>query len=886
MQDVPARPQAAEQELQELSLGDLFLMLWRGRWLILVCTLGLTAFGFKYAESRGVVWRATSRLYVDAIAPSLLSAETSLVPYVNRNHANTQAELLRSTKVLEQTLLRPEVAVSAVFPPDVNKVAWLRGELKVAVGAKDDIVTVSLDHQQVEDACLVVNSVVDTFRKTHAEKGNSRARELKTIAQTKRDDVQEALDGLHGDLIQFLEDNAAISLNDSAGSTYSTARLEAAFLEWKRLDSELRTVSQRLTLARELQDTPELVRELLGATKVAAPRVASRVTELQLTSALQRAEELEARIRENRDRLREQLELGRTTEFPAVVALERDAVQLQQDAAAARQTVADLELQITQTQVEAERAFASSLIASLAVEEADLKAREAAAREQFEALEVEATSVAPRRAELRRLETRIAQSEAIIEGLNQEINNYAKADIGLEERSNITIEVLDRAAPDSARPVVSKTKTIGTFFLLGGVLGCGLAWLRSLLDRRVRSEEDITRATGLSLIGALPRTRIREQKVDAIQTFEDHPGMAEAARGLRTALVVSLPKGRGRVIHVTSADKGDGKSTSTSQLAIALARGGQRVLVIDADLRSPRISKIFHIGNESGLSNILAQGLEFDEVVRPTRVEGLDLLPSGPIPVNPAELLNADGFVALLKQVTKRYDRILIDSPPVLAVSDSRVVAIRADVTILVARVDRTNRSRLAAALERLTSVGAKVLGVVMNDVPRGIGYGYCYGYGQYTYGDQVGVDLAHDAGAVADADSAAAENSLGRQRVHRNGAEGNAPVARRTLRPKRPLEAQAVDASGADAAAILDEHGAANVAIIGVDPAAVDADEAEALAEPLRADGVRPSNPPRQAAIRGLKAEDELGAAGGALPPDPSIQRIQPERTRRRKGG
>lgn len=764
MPEAPARPQAAEAEFQELSLTDLLLMLWRGRWIIVVCIAVMAAVGVKYVKQRGTIWRATSRLYVDASAPAMLSADGNIFARGNRNYANTQAELLRSTDVMDQTLLRPEIAASPIFPDGANKIGWLKGAVKVSVGLKDDIVTVSLDHAQVEEACLIVNGVVDTFRRLHSAKGNSRARELKSIAVVSRDREQEVLDALLTNVKEFLSENSSIALDDRTGGTYATRQLESAFEEVKRIESEYQVAATRLETARSLQDHPRLMRDFLGDTVPQVDRKADRIAELAFSDLMRSATQIADEVRAARRKRTELLELGRTAENPSVLALDQQLVDLAQQQESVRTELAALEERLNANELEAERLFAASLLANLERQYTDLGARLEASRNLYNGLETTARAIAPKRQELRRLETRITQSEAILEGLNQEISDYSKADISEEERSKITIEVLDRASPDTAKVAASAPKTLATFLLLGGILGCGLAWLRALLDRKVRTEEDITRATGLPLVGALPRTRLREQKVDALQAWDEHPALAEAARGLRTAIVFSMPQGKGKVLHITSADKGDGKSTTASQLAIAMAQAGQRTLLLDADLRSPRVAKVFHMGNDEGLSNILAQGARFDDVVRQTRLENLDVLTSGPVPINPAELLNSEAFLALLAELQQHYDRILIDTPPVLAVSDSRVVAIRAEATLLVARVDKTNRKRVEAAVERLASVGARILGVILNDVPRGIGYGYGYGYGygsRYGYGDTPGVDLTMDAAAV----------DAKRNGLHTNGA-------------------------------------------------------------------------------------------------------------------
>jgi receptor protein-tyrosine kinase len=165
-----------------------------------------------------------------------------------------------------------------------------------------------------------------------------------------------------------------------------------------------------------------------------------------------------------------------------------------------------------------------------------------------------------------------------------------------------------------------------------------------------------------------------------------------------------------------------------------MAQAGQRTLLIDADLRSPTQHRLFHFDNEAGLADVLADGASLSETVHETRIEKLHVLTSGPIPPKPAEMLNSRALGDVLAAASEEYDRILIDSPPVLAVADSRVVANQCDVTVLVLRAEKTTRKQVTAAGEQLASVGAKILGAVLNAMPSGFGSGYGADYG-YGYG-------------------------------------------------------------------------------------------------------------------------------------------------------
>jgi capsular exopolysaccharide synthesis family protein len=225
-----------------------------------------------------------------------------------------------------------------------------------------------------------------------------------------------------------------------------------------------------------------------------------------------------------------------------------------------------------------------------------------------------------------------------------------------------------------------------------------------------------------------PEIVSRGQKVH----LESKSVVAEAYRTIRTAVFFGAPKEDAKAIHITSPAPGDGKSTLASNLAIAMAQAGQRTLVIDADFRKPVQHKIFEIDDNKGLSSVLAGRDTIEQAVRPGVVDNLDIMACGPEVPNPSELLNSDVFNETLKKLTERYDRVIVDSPPVAPVADAQILAAICDITVLVLRAEKSTRRQAQHARDSLLSVGAQLLGAVVNDVAQKRGqYGYG-GYGSY----------------------------------------------------------------------------------------------------------------------------------------------------------
>jgi capsular exopolysaccharide synthesis family protein len=210
---------------------------------------------------------------------------------------------------------------------------------------------------------------------------------------------------------------------------------------------------------------------------------------------------------------------------------------------------------------------------------------------------------------------------------------------------------------------------------------------------------------------------------------------AEAYRTIRTSVFFGVPQDEAKTVLVTSPRAGDGKTTLVSNLAIAMAKAGQKTLILDADFRKPMQHTIFKADKDKGLSSVLAGTTTLQEAIQLTEVKDLQLLPCGPEVPNPSEILNSGIFAKTLEHLSKRYDRVIIDSPPVVPVTDAQILAAICNVTLLVLRAEKSTRRISQQARDGLLSVGAHILGAIVNDVSRkGSSYGYYYGYGYYGY--------------------------------------------------------------------------------------------------------------------------------------------------------
>jgi capsular exopolysaccharide synthesis family protein len=287
--------------------------------------------------------------------------------------------------------------------------------------------------------------------------------------------------------------------------------------------------------------------------------------------------------------------------------------------------------------------------------------------------------------------------------------------------------------------------------IAGLLAGLCLAYLAEMSDKSFRTPAEIRRRLGLPVIGHIPffgpdekaakQLASGEAVVDPMLcTFYSSNSLSsEAYRSVRTALYFNTQGVGHQVIQVTSPNVSDGKSTLAANLAVSIAQSGKRTIIIDADCRRPRVHKILSVPAETGLASVIAGQTDLASAIRPSTVPNLAVLPCGPRPANPAELLTSPRFKELLDIIRSQYEFVLVDTPPLLVVTDPCVVAPRVDGVILAIRVTKNGRPFAERAKEILGSLGANVLGVVVNGLGSQAGGRYGYGYDQYGYGYQYG---------------------------------------------------------------------------------------------------------------------------------------------------
>ncbi len=299
---------------------------------------------------------------------------------------------------------------------------------------------------------------------------------------------------------------------------------------------------------------------------------------------------------------------------------------------------------------------------------------------------------------------------------------------------NNNISIIDKAGVPYKKYKPNFKTNITFGLLLGLLLGMGAAFLREFMDDSVKNPDELERITGLPVLGMLPALKSLSARSIALQTYhEPKSPLAEAIRSLRTSLRFSTREGAPKSTFITSSAAGEGKSSIALNLATAYAQAGNKVLIIDADLRNPTLHKLFKLENYEGLTNYLAGGGSSSDISQPTMVKNLYTITSGPIPPDPVELLSGQRMGTLLSNASADFDYIIIDGPPVLGLADALVISGLCDATIVAVEAGKTRKVTLMKSLKRLERAHSTVVGVLFTRVDRSIDSDYHEDY-HYPY--------------------------------------------------------------------------------------------------------------------------------------------------------
>ena len=698
---LPARGVDGGGARDAAAAPPLLSVLWR-RWqtlalTVLACLGGAAAFLAVATPT----YRATATVFIQQNAPRVF-AEGGAAPPAD-TYLQTQADVIRSTPVLVRALEGIRYAELRTFQSAPgNPAVWLqRGPLKVDVVKRSDVITVSMDSPYREEAAVVVDGVVKAYVAEQSQSTRKTAADMVRVLEQERQQLQQKRAAAQQAMLAAQRERGEPIIRDARGNVVLG-----------RLD----TLADALT-------TAEVAAVDLRAQQQAALAAMAGPEELRSF-----VEGLQFRGRDSGDREYDELR-SQLVQYEAQL---KSAAGVQGPhhprVRSIQRTVDYLKAQITAKEESIAEAHLSDVSSRLDAAEQ----KEAGLRRALEAARARALDQTPAAVEYAKLEGEIVDIERRCDLLDRRI---AELNVNSVDAGAMNVRVLQPAmVPD--KPVKpNKALTLAAALLVGCVLGVGLATFREWQDARLRTPDEVQSLLGLPLVGMVPQINrsLSPPERGQVLRLDSRSPVAEAYRSIRTSLYLGDARSA-KTILLASPSAGDGKSTTAANLAIAFAQAGERTLLLDCDLREPVQHLVFGIDAKAGVSTALPGETKLQDAIVPTRVANLYLLPCGPVPRNPSEMLASDRFKFLIKTLCEAFDRVIIDSPPLEEVADGRIIAAAADATVLILRMNKSMQRSGVLAVSGLDEVGANVLGAVANDVRVGVGTGYRVEGGPWQY--------------------------------------------------------------------------------------------------------------------------------------------------------
>jgi len=716
--------------------GELLEIFWRGRWIIAASMVVAIGAAVLYLQSTTPLYSSSSSMYVAQSGPKImnndgiseLGGDGQAMYYLA-----TQTEVLKSSAILNLAADQLRTRHVRTFESSDSPVGVLKGGLSVELGKMNDIITVSFESPSPDDAAEAVNAIVDAYQKYNANARKSTAAEVLKILDNEFHDREQERDQKMQAMLDFRKANSDVQLDDR-GDTATNVEVQ-----------QLTSINAALTSAQlseaEAQANYELAKQDLADPVKLRQLIGAQAINNGVSGGAGSMTPEEAQLRATWNALQSQLddlEMKLLPDHPDVKRVQRQLSRVE-DQLNALGVNASRDRAVGMTAIE--KSFAESYLGATEerwrLAKAKVDSLEDSFGKSYTAQHDRAIAGNNKAAAYQLLTADFNRAEALCNALDSRMKEIH---ISADGDSMTNVSVLEVGRPPISPSKPQKPKTVGIALLLGLSLGLGLAFLNGWMDQRFRSAEDVGNSLNLPILGAVPQItgrepiNVRGQKSHLMPVSD----FAEACRAIRTAIYFGMPDSQAKTLLVTSPLPGDGKSTAASNLAIVMAQAGQKTLVLDGDYRRPNQHRIFELQNAIGSTNVLAGTATLDQVIQHTSIKGVDLLPCGPAPSHPAELLNSQAFADLLQELGKRYDHVVVDSPPVMPVTDSRILGAVCDATIFVVRAEKSTRKVSVFARDVLQSVGTNILGVMINGLSRGRGY-YDAGYYQYGYGGKSG---------------------------------------------------------------------------------------------------------------------------------------------------
>ncbi|EKO3437174.1 polysaccharide biosynthesis tyrosine autokinase [Vibrio fluvialis] len=708
---------ATENQSDEIDIGKLFGILLDAKWLIIATTFIFAVVGVVFALLSTPIYKADALIQIEQKNSgginSLVGDMGEL--FASESSATTEIEIIKSRMILGDTVdkFNLTTVVEPQYFPVVGKgLARLRGERNLLSISRFTVPQLFLEQPYT---IVVVNAEAKTYQLVS--------------------DDRVILEGKAGELAEkngyelFVTD-----VNSTDGFEFSIAkRSELDAIEW---------IKQNLSVSERGKQTGILELSFTGENR---EQISSLLNDISQNYFLQNVERNSAEAEKSLQFLKSHLPDVKTNLTASEDTLNRfrqqnDSIDLGLEAQSTLKVMVELEAQLNELtfkESEISQRFTKDHPAYIA-----LLDKRATLLKEKERLNKQIQKMPKTQREVLRMTRDVEVNQQIyVQLLNkvQELSIVKAGTVG-------NVRILDHAQ-SYAKPVKPKKPLIVVLAtLLGGMISVAFVLVKAAFHRGVENPDDIEQI-GLSVYASVPKStlqmelhsklkHIRKQNKDMILLAESNPAdlSVEALRGLRTSLHFAMMEAKNNVLMISGPAPGIGKSFISTNFAAVAAKTGQKVLLIDADMRKGYLQQPFGLNWEIGLSDVLSGKVTIEQSLKQTQVENLDIVTRGQVPPNPSELLMHPRFKTLVEWASEHYDLVIIDTPPVLAVTDPSIVGALAGTTLMVARFGMNTVKEIDVARNRFEQSGIEVKGVILNATEKKASSYYGYGYYNYSY--------------------------------------------------------------------------------------------------------------------------------------------------------
>ena len=726
-------------EEQEVNLIDYLHIALRYKWLVLFIFIGVFSLVNIYTIRSPKIYRASARILLEDKKPETMFYTT----FTNtKTFLNNNMEILTSYPLLEiahQILQKNPNYKNFPISESANPPGYLKSRMDVSSQRDTDILTISVESTNPVEAMAAANAIANALMQANTNHARIEFKNTREFLAKQLDEAERRLRDSEEELRNYKIENGISELTEETKKLIEKASdLEASLAD---AQTELEVANKHLNfLKSELSIQDSL---LLDVNTI-------------ITSPL--LEKLRKEIVENQTRYVSLLtRSGYSPNHPELKELEKSIESAKNKLKAEIQRITSVKVGASDPL--AYRTNLTSQISAAQIEQNIAASKVASLQKAVEAYNIKMSTLPDTEIELARLERNFALNEKIY---NMLIEKYEDAKIA-EKSKYGNVRIVEEARTPSRPIKPNKKVNMMIAIVLGLGLGVGVAIILHSLDSKIRTFDDVKKYVGLPILGTIPyiniyesdlehiekmieevgeqdekKLRIIQQQIEArlITHYAPKSSVSEAFRILRTNIVAKRVGKKPIVVLITSSGPKEGKSTTLSNLAIALAQMDEKVVLMDLDLRRPVMHSVFDLDKEMGVSDFLIdKSTNLDRFIKRSRVPNLDVITSGFIPPNPSELLASPRMESAINILKEKYDWILLDSPPAIAVTDTMIMANKADILILVVRAALADRNVIKRAKELLTNINIKITGAVINGVqPHRYYSSYEYNYYYYYY--------------------------------------------------------------------------------------------------------------------------------------------------------